>query len=250
MRHLFYLLLLFGCTAKEPDLPHAGEVEVRPGKRYDLAMPKTAPLPAYPWSHTSPPPITKHYFRCQGCSKNPPYAYEDQNLKDCGGWHKHSLPTRDGKEFIYPILIRLLNHIQQKTGHKVILTSGHRCPAHNTYVDPSLANQCSKHLIGAEVSFYVEGMENEPEAIVPILQDYYKGTEYAAFKRFEGKTNVSTPPWSNKEIFIKLFKSDEGRNGDNQHPYPYLSIQVRYDQEKNETVTYTWAKANRGFYQK
>ncbi len=227
MRLFFCLLLLF----------NAG---------YALEAPVKAAPPVYPWSDTTLPPITKHYFRCKGCSTNPPYPHNDQTLKDCGGWRKHSLPVKDGKEFIYPILISLLNHIQSVTRHKVIITSGHRCPAHNTYLDPTFANQYSKHMIGAEVSFYVEGMENAPLSLVQIIQDYYSDP----FKRFDGKTNVSTPPWMNKEIFIKLFTSEEGRNCDNTHPYPYLSIQVRYDRDSNEPVTYTWARANRGFYQK
>ena len=31
-----------------------------------------------------------------------------------------------------------------------------------------------------------------------------------------------TIPWFNKEIFIKLYRKSEGRDGDNRHPYPYL----------------------------
>ena len=114
----------------------------------------------------------------------------------------------------------------------MIITSGHRCPQHNTYVDPSYYNRTSKHLIGAEVSFYVQGMEYLAETIAHYLQDYYHThfdrPDYAVFKRYEkNDTNVSTQPWYNKEIFIKLFKKDEGHNFDNRHPYPYVSIQVR-----------------------
>lgn len=206
------------------------------------------PPPTYEWRKEGPAPITKEFFRCKGCSTNPPYTNNEETVTDCGGWRKHSLPVKEKEEFIYPILITLLNYVQERTGHKVIITSGHRCPQHNTYVDPGRGNQYSKHMIGAEVSFYVEGME--PLAIVEIIQEYYKDTEYALFKRYEGETNVSTPPWSNKEIFIKLFKESEGRNGDNQHPYPYLSIQVRYDRERGEAVTYSWAQANKGIYLK
>lgn len=233
MRIIFCLLLLSSLSA-EPITRASGT------KAYPLAAPAPAAPPAYPWNAQKP--ITKQHFRCKGCSSNPPIG----EITDCGGWHRHSLPTKDGQEFIYPILINLLNHIQTTTRHPVIITAGHRCPKHNTYVDPT--NPYSKHLIGAEVSFYVPGLD--ALALVPIIQDYYKGTDMAAFKRFEGKTNVSTLPWSNKEIFIKLFLPTEGRNSDNTHSYPYLSIQVRYDRDKNEPVTYNWAAANRGFYQK
>jgi Peptidase M15 len=250
MRLLFIFFLITSCTEQVNSPPGEPITRLANTKEYRLEPPEKSPPPAYPWVKNSLSPVTKYYFRCKGCSANPPHTYEGETIKDCGGFHKHSLPIKDKKEFIYPILITLLNHIQTATGHKVIVTSGHRCPKHNTYLDPTTNNQTSKHLIGAEVDFYVEGMENNPQAIVEIIQDYYKGTEFASFKRFEGKTNVSNPPWSNKEIFIKLFKSDEGRNCDNTHPHPYLSIQVRYDMELKEPVTYTWAKANRGYYQK
>jgi hypothetical protein len=176
---------------------------------------------------------------------------------DCGGVDKHSLPMDEDKEFFYPILIDLVNYLQVKTGKRVVITSGHRCPEHNTYVDPSVENQYSKHQIGAEVSFYVQGMESEPEAIVKYLQAYYLEKpeyrdlkEYREFQRYEGETNVSTLPWMNKEIFIKLYDKKEGRNFDNRHPYPYVSIQVRYDRAKKERVVYSWDKAHRNYLRK
>lgn len=225
-------------------------------------LPQHNPAPSYPWENKgegSYPKITKDYFRCKGSSLNPfkTFMRKDQteHLFDCGGAEKHSLPLRDNKEFVYPILIDLLNYIQDKTKKRVVITSGHRCPAHNSYVDPSSENQYSKHMIAAEVSFYVQGLENKPEAVIQIIQDYYqdqpkyKGLkEYLPFTRYEkSDTNVITPPWMNKEVFIKLFKKDEGRNFDNRHPYPYLSIQVRYDFDKQAKVTYTWDKAHHNY---
>lgn len=214
----------------------------------------------YPWEmdSLSPlPPITKEYFRCRGCSLNPPGSYiqngEKVPLIDCGGSTKHSLPLRNGKEFVYPILIELLNYIQAKTGKSVIITSGHRCPQHNTYIDPSTPNSYSKHQIGAEVSFYVSGYENDPHAIVKVLLDYYAQAKYAGKKEFQFQryekpdTDVSTKPWFNKEIYLKLYTKQEGRSLDNRHSYPYLSIQVRYDSELNERVSYSWEKAHKNY---
>ena len=113
-------------------------------------------------------------------------------------------------------------------------------------------------MIGAEVSFFVQGMEDRPQEIVDILLDYYRNispfrdkSELTEFYRYEkSDTNVSTKPWYNKEVFIKLFKSTEGRNFDNRHPYPYIAIQVRYDTEKNERVTYSWDKAYKNYLRK
>lgn len=216
----------------------------------------------YPWEKGfvgNYPKITKEFFRCKGSHLNPVRIVQQKEeiarFYDCGGSEKHSLPLRDNKEFIHPILIDLLNNIQAKTNKRVVITSGHRCPEHNTYVDPSPENQFSKHMVGAEVSFYVQGLEERPESIIKIIQEYYLKNpkykdkkEFQEFSRYEkNDTNVSTPPWMNKEIFIKFFKKKEGRNFDNRHPYPYLSIQVRWDELKNEKVIYTWDQANHNY---
>lgn len=215
----------------------------------------------YPWESHSSNHITKDYFRCKGSSLNSPRIIqkkgETTRIFDCGGMEKHSLPLRNDKEFIYPILMDLLNFIQDKSGKKVVITSGHRCPEHNAYVDSSTENQTSKHMLGAEVSFYVQGYEDKPEKIIKLIQIYYLETskyrdlkDFQVFKRYDKATNVSTAPLMNKEIFVKLFKKKEGRNFDNRHPYPYISIQVRFDMDNNEKVIYTWEKANRNLLRK
>ncbi len=167
---------------------------------------------AYPWEagYTGGrPPITKESFRCKGK-------------------HTHSLPLKQGEEFIYPILVNLLNHLQAKTGCPVVITCGHRCQEHHKLADPSVYNANSKHLMGAEVDFYLQGMENK---------------EYETFLQLDpSKLNVSTPAWYNKEVLIKLYLPHEGRDVDNRHKYPYISIQVRYDVEKNEKVIYSKEK--------
>ena len=184
--------------------------------------------------------ITKEHFRCKGTSFNPPFMRDKVRVADCG---KHTLPLRDGKEYVYPILIELLNYLQFKTNKKVIITCGHRCIDHNIYVG---GPTYSKHIIGAEVAFYVQGMESEPGLIIKYLIDYYKdhsNSQYREFKRYDkNDSSVATQPWFNKEIFIKLFSKTEGRDFDNSHPYPFISIQVRLD--GNKPVSYTWPQAN------
>lgn len=229
---------------------------------YFIPPPERIPPPAYPWEKdlvAHLPKITKEFFRCKGSSLNPE-RIEEKNDKtvlviDCGGSDKHSLPLKDHREFIYPILINLFNHLQSKTGKRVVITSGHRCPDHNSYIDSSYSNSYSKHTIGAEVSFYVQGMEFQPQKIIDILLDYYSHNpefnhkpEFSVFHRYKKyDTNVSTQPWYNKEVFLKLFKQDEGRNLDNRHPYPYISIQVRHDTDLNEKVRYSWEKADKNY---
>ena len=225
-----------------------------------LAPPRPAPPLSYPWSPqegVTLPPISKEYFRCKGNSGNPPRilkngAKECERIYDCGGVEKHSLPVRNNNEFVYPILVELLNWIQAKTQKQVIITSAHRCPSHHAWVDPSQRDSPSKHLIGAEVDFYVQGMESQPDAVIAAILDFYTShpryaekKEYSNFKRSDKPTNTSTKPFYNKEIFIKKFLVTEGRNGDSSHRYPYLSIQVRYDRDNNQPVAYTWADSQK-----
>lgn len=241
----------------------------RPQPLSSVPLPKTKvtlpnsleyePLPSYPWEGPEKggvSPITREYFRCRGFALNPPLAVVKdkrvvENIFDCRGPDSHSLPIRHGKEFIYPILIDLANEIQAATGKPVIITSGHRCPQHNRYVDPSTTNQFSKHLLGAQMSFYVAGLEQHPEVILQTIFAYYRShpryaserKAYATFERYEKKSDVSTKPWMNKEILIKLYLPSEGRDKDNSHPFPYFSVQVRHDRDTNMRVTYTEQEA-------
>ena len=225
-----------------------------------IARPEHTPRFPYPWeTEANLPRITKEYFRCRGSVLNAPIVdlagnLDPTPLSDCDA-ARHGLPVIQGKEAVYPVLLDLLNYLQQKTMRRVIVTCGHRCPAHNRYADPSKSNLTSKHQIGAEVDFYVQGMEDEPHEIVALLMQYYQEhpafknqKEWAVFQRYEKEdAHVATPPWMNKEIYIKLYQKDEGRDIDNRHPYPYLSIQVRYDRDKKERVVYSYERAHRSF---
>jgi hypothetical protein len=253
---LLFSLCLTGCKdSNEPEVEYIYRLDDQ--QHIDLALKPKTPEP-YPWQGSGLSktyPITKEYFRCKGSSLSPQIVIRDGDKEiaiynDCGGSDKHSLPLRNGKEYIYPVLIELLNRIQEITKQPVIITSGHRCPDHNTYVDPSPQNSASKHMIGAEVSFYVQGYESRPEVVVKIIQDYYKQDaryqlqkEFLEFKRFEKTTNTAIQPWYNKEVFIKVFKAHEGRNYDNRHAHPYISLQVRFDKERNMPVAFSWEAA-------
>ncbi len=203
--------------------------------------------------------ITKEFFRCKGSPLNPERLDENDpmNIKvylDCEGSSKHSLPLIDGKEGVYPILLDVLNYLQRKTKRKVVITCGHRCPKHNNYADILKNAKASKHMIGAEVDFYVQGFENRALDIVDLIMQFYKEKpkykgklEFEDFQRYEKDTDVSIKPWYNKEIFMKVYHKNEGRDFSNRHPYQYISLQVRWDRNKNEKVIYNWNKAHQGY---
>ena len=216
-----------------------------------LYKPKFKRRDIYPWEEgkvSNICKITKEFFRCKGSSSNHP-VQRKKTYNDCNS--KHGLPLFLKKEGVYPILIELLNYIQYQTKKSVIITWGHRCPIHNAYSDGSKLNTISKHMIGAEVDFFVKGMEYKTTEIIELIFSFYRekkkylGKEgYKNFSRYNKNTNVSTKPWFNKEIFLKLFLEKEGRDFDNKHPYPYISIAVRYDIDEKKNVMYSWKKAN------
>lgn len=259
------LLLLLGCreTFNKDNWQKSSSVKkkiLRKNCDITINYPRCIPVNREPYSWEKGyigkvPVITKEFFRCKGNSFREMKTVEKEDKPpsyyfDCGGYHDHSLPIRDGREFIYPVLIELLNFVQIETQKEVVISSGHRCPKHNSYLDESFSNQYSKHLIGAEVDFYVKGMEQDPEEVAELLMKYYQETEpfkedehYKVFHRYDGSTNVSTKPWFNREVFIKIARVDEGRNLDNQHIHPYITIQVRYDRDLEKRVLVEWDKA-------
>jgi hypothetical protein len=223
----------------------------------EIELPRHRVREKYPWEDRMIgefSKITKEHFRCRGSSHNPLRMSKDSANKeicllDCGGIERHSLPTQGESETIYPILIDLLNHVQRRTERKVIVTCGHRCPIHNAYSDSSKGAQKSKHLIGAEVDFYVQGLEESPEKIVKVLMEYYENQgELSHFVRYEkDDAGLRIAPWYNKEIMIKLHQVDEGRDFDNRHPYPYITIELRYDRHSDRRVYMTWHRAFNGY---
>ncbi len=267
----FILGLLAGCSGLEDSekerirkMNATGEYVYRTHEEifYVLEAPMRHIRKNYPWEETligNQVRINKEFFRCKGNTQNTPREHGSQgqisHTFDCGAvQQQHSLPYRESKEYVYPVLIDLLNYIQEMTKKKVVVTCGHRCPTHNIYADSSQFNRTSKHMIAAEVDFYVKGLEWRPEVVVEMIEKYYfehpqykEDSHFSEFHRYEKETNVSTLPWYNKEIFIKLFKKDEGRDFDNNHRFPYISIQVKWDREKEEPVTYNWAKAFNGY---
>ncbi|KPK32820.1 MAG: hypothetical protein AMS24_03030 [Chlamydiae bacterium SM23_39] len=248
---LVFLILLFSCS---DDKCHKNRIQSEYITRthdtffFPIFNPKFNKRENYPWEKeiSKLVAITDEDMRCKGSKLNPSIIENDEIFNDCEG-KNHSLPVINGKEGVYPILLEILNYIQYKTKKRVVVTSGYRCPKHNRYIR---ANKRSKHIIGAAVDFYVKDMENEYEKIVDLIFNFYKEKKrYSLKKEFlflqsKNRTDVKIKPWYNKEIFIKLYLEKEGRNLDNKHRYPYISIQVRFDLEKGKEVNYSEDRAN------
>ena len=194
------------------------------------------------------PKITKDFFRCRGHNKNPPKEFNKLVLSDCKGSSKHSLPLIHGRENVYQTLLDILNYIQIKMNQKVVVTCGYRCPKHNMYAEPTETK--SYHMLGAEVDFYIKGYETQAESVIDEIMNYYKISEQYKDKNeyTDFKKDNDTKVWSNKEISIKYFDKSEGRDIDNRHPYPYISIRVKYDKDLKEEIVFSKSKAEKGYY--
>ena len=190
----------------------------------------------YPWQNLEKselPKITKEFFSCKGSEIHPPIRKEGKNeaIVDCLGFEKHTLPMIDGKEVVNLALVAILNYIQEKCLKQVVITSGHRCLAHELYCSGGVLDAASKHLTAEEVDFYVEGLEENPLEVVSYIMDYYQKFNQTDLNRFikckKNNRNLTHPGWYNKEIIIRINEKDEGRDFDNRHPYPYISIELR-----------------------
>lgn len=216
---------------------------------FGTTLPTRQEQEKYPWEQSTCADqlkITKEYFRCKGSNLNLSHEYCAQFYADCNGIDDHGLPYRDGKEYIYPIFIDLLNFVQERTMKKVIVTSGHRCPKHNSYAAPM--RPASKHQIGAEVDFYVEGYEYKPLEVVKILMQFYQEQGHEAYRNFVQKgQNGQIIRWNNREITISLHEKEKERDFDNRHPYPYITIELCFDRFEQKPIEYSWQKANNGY---
>lgn len=191
--------------------------------------------------------MTQEHFRCKGSYEHSPDIVDGKFYFDCNGSEVHSLPTHRGEERVYPLLIELLGAFQELTGKEIVVTCGHRCPRHNQYADSTAKNRVSKHQVGGEVDFYVIGMEWESEKVVELLlycyrlsKSIYKNSSFTRCKR----QTLRTPTWKNQELEISISQLDERRDKDNDHSYPYITIELFYDYQTQKPVRYSWHSAH------
>ncbi|MBI5346441.1 MAG: hypothetical protein HZB76_04800 [Chlamydiae bacterium] len=254
-KRIFYLLLFFlwSCSTSSDDEIKRKNAKVEYIIRqhdsvyHAIEKPQKRKRDPYPFEkdENSIPKITKEFFRCKGSPHHP--AIQDKKdpsklLNDCEGY-RHSLPMINGKEGVYPVLLDILNYIQRKTEKRVVITCGHNCPMHSEYSEEPPG---SRHMLGAEVDFYVQGLENEPQKVLNLIFQFYK--ESLAFKKNieYQQFSKSSQGYANKEIFIRVFQKNEGRNFNNRHLYPYVCIQVRYDRDLKENLVFNQVRAENG----
>lgn len=205
----------------------------------------------YPWEpiHGSIPRITPYFFMCKGRIDHPHvFSPQGQVIFDCVGHVYHSMFLKEGRAFVYPILLKLLNYVQKELHAPVIITSGNRCVQHNSYISRENTNKKNKYMVGAQVDFYVYGYEEQPERVMEILQKFYVNQASAYSQFYSVQTGMLSPSYKNQEVAIHLFDRTERRNSDNAHSYPYLSIEVLIANGHSVNVNQDWQNGYCFFY--
>jgi hypothetical protein len=199
----------------------------------------------YPWeSGTAFSKITVDRFRCQGSHDRKEKERDGKIYKDCCGLADHGLPYGDNDEYVYPVMVSLLNKVQKAFNKKVVITAGHRCPAHQAYVTLG-KSKISRYMIGAKVDFYLEGMEQDALTVVEKLKSFYEDDK--GFSEFyEVRNKDGTRAWHNKEVIFTI-------NTEGEHTvllgkkHAVVSIDVRYDRSKSEGIVLDWKRAYEGY---
>jgi hypothetical protein len=247
---LLNLLLLISCsTADERSQKQRMKNNLSCEKIYRLSSEKNyhidslelATRQLYPWENeTKYPKITINTLRCRGSKDATPIKSGDKIFEDCGGLHDHGLPYQDGEEFIYPALITLLNRVQNSFDKKVVVTSGHRCPKHHNYLVKG-QSKISRYMMGCKADFTVEGLENRPEEIIVKIMDLYPNEKFQKINQADGSTL-----YTSKQFHLMINKEGEHSILGEKH-HPVVSVDVRYDQDKQEAIILDWDKSFHGF---
>ncbi|MCF7806751.1 MAG: hypothetical protein K9M07_00185 [Simkaniaceae bacterium] len=207
----------------------------------------------YPWEERLVgdfPAITKEFFRCKGSHSHSDIVLGDKVFRDCGGIETHSLPIQDRDEFVYPILLNLLNYVQAQMKRQVVVVCAHRCPLHQAYATHSSEKKISKHMMGAEVDFYVNGAEDKPYEAVKYLMQYYRDDPDVLEKKpftqfFEASSSQNgVSSWMNREIIIRIHHSQGEEDLDHPTTHPFITIELRYDRISGKRVDFNWNQAH------
>ncbi len=224
------LLLLFNflnssCSRKNPSITSKTYNIHKNFVPNDFVIPQELPQkkPSYQWEkqHSPLPSFTKYSFRCTGTN-------QEENIpsyKKCLGTLQHGLPLYNGKEYIYPRLIDLLNFLQKENNEKISIIRGHLCPKVFALLD--IKEQNNKYLIGAivKISSKINWEQNLPFLIKKF---YEKKKEENPLQEI----NNSNYPiiFTNNEFKFIIYKPLTTN---------IMEIEVLYDKEKDLTINFT-----------
>lgn len=158
--------------------------------------------------------LTRDHFRCKGQGGRAPIMLSDgEYLFDCWGF-EHGLPWIQSQEFIEPLLITLLNNLQEELQTKVVIVSGHRCPAHHRFITKGEGSTNDRHLIGAAADFYVKSFEEDPQKVILSLQNIFNQLSEDPKTKLE----LQNEPYFWKNVFCEIRWRPAGFMNSLDHP--------------------------------
>lgn len=178
--------------------------------------------PTYQWEKQYPsfPSFTKYSLRCPGTNT-------EQNVlphKKCLGALHHGLPLYNGKEYIYPKLIALLNFLQIENNEKIIIIRGHVCPKVFSLLNTQEQN--TKYLIGAIVK--ISSKINWEKKLPSLIKKFYDNK-----KEEDPLYEIKSPDYPiifvNKEFKFIIHKPLIINS---------MEIEVLYDKEKDLLIKF------------
>lgn len=175
-----------------------------------LALAFTAPA-----FSACPAPLAPPHFetRCTGKS----VVYKDKTYLDCATTERPSKPMNAE-------ILRILEQLRCEFGDRFVVTSAYRSDQHNLYSWAYLARKTgdekavsvkSQHVDGRALDFYVSGLDFEKHLAIE--------------KRIhEIAGNFDSPRrGSSEKAWTKVYRSQEGRDPDNLHGFPYVHMELR-----------------------
>ncbi|MDA8773528.1 hypothetical protein N9N03_00150 [Chlamydiia bacterium] len=174
--------------------------------------------------------LSRYDFCCRGCMSNPIREIMSNgrniNATDCDGNNDHSLPLKNGEEWVHEDLISILNTLYEETTIRPIVDIGHCCPKHLTYLYGDHTPTVRKHLMAAQAIFHMNTDININKIIEILNQKLY--SKKPLKKDHEGD-------FSNQYIQIKT-KEHPIRKDDHE----YICLTIKKYQKTNKTVSFDW----------
>ncbi|WP_194844192.1 hypothetical protein [Candidatus Clavichlamydia salmonicola] len=154
------------------------------------------------------PLITQNSFMCKGSLNNPSLPHSQNHLQDCQGGEAHGFPQHNGKEYINPELILLLNHIRSILQTAVTIIAGHQCQKHFEYSQNVSANL--PHIFGSAVIFSIDKPSVTPEQICQTIKTFYNSSPDFYTNTFTADSPY--PNMSNSQISVLFVNDTEIQN--------------------------------------
>lgn len=181
-------------------------------------------------SHTTR--INKYHFCCGGSIEHPIYETDKGWFSDCSGGQVHSLPLKDNEEWISPILITLLNDLQDHFETAAVVLCGHCCPIHYRYRIEKGQRAVRRHMMGAAVDFKLK--KKPAQQTIDYLVERANWYSADPLSPIDPTYSHSTKAWKNRHFKIHLLENYESDQT------AAIRIEVFHDPIIDETIRFQW----------